>query len=90
MTRRKASLTAARVTSGKAAQARRPVVLGDEPLVAGVDMAWGGDDNNVVRFRRGLDAYSFPPIRLLGEMTRGPAVMVNLLSEVLSGSRTGG
>ena len=46
-------------------------------------MAWGGDDNNVVRFRRGLDAYSFPPIRLLGEMTRDPAVMVSLLSEVL-------
>jgi hypothetical protein len=52
--------------------------------------AWGGDDNNVVRFRRGLDAYSFPPIRLLGEMTRDPAVMINMLSEVLSGSRTQG
>jgi hypothetical protein len=66
----------------EAAQARRPLVLEDEPLVAGVDMAWGGDDNNVVRFRRGLDAYTFPAIKLLGEMTRDPAVMVSLLSDV--------
>lgn len=35
------------------AQRRQVVVLDDEPLVAGVDLAWGGEDDNVIRFRRG-------------------------------------
>lgn len=66
------------------AQKRAVVVLHDEPLVAGCDFAWGGDDNNVVRFRRGNDARSIPPIRIPGEKTREPYVMVGKLAEVLS------
>jgi len=65
------------------AQAREVVVLPDEPLVAGVDMAWGGEDDNVIRFRRGRDARSIPPIRIKGEFTRDPAVMVNRLADIL-------
>ncbi len=67
-----------------AAQRRSVVVMPDEPLVAGVDFAWGGTDDNVVRFRRGLDAKSIPSIRIKGEFTRDPAVMVNRLADVLS------
>lgn len=66
------------------AQKRHPVVLSDEPLVAGVDFAWGGADDNVVRFRRGFDARSIKPIRIKGEFTRDPAVMVGKLAAVLA------
>ncbi len=71
----------ARVT---AAQTRQIVVLADEPLVAGCDLAWGGSDFNVIRFRRGRDARSIPSIRIPGELTRDPSVLTNRLSDVLS------
>lgn len=67
---------------------RRPdvVPLAGEPLVAGVDVSGGGSAWNVVRFRRGLDARSIPPIRIPGEATRqdrGPflAVLASLLRD---------
>lgn len=66
-----------------AAQKREVHVLGDEPLVAGVDFAWGGSDDNVVRFRRGADARSIKSIRVKGEFTRDPGVMVTRLTDVL-------
>lgn len=63
----------------------RPVqVLADEPLVAGCDLAWGGDDFNVIRFRRGRDARSIPAIRIPGRETADPAIMTTRLAEVLS------
>jgi hypothetical protein len=67
-----------------AAQRRQVAVLPDEPLVAAVDFAWGGDDNNVVRFRRGMDARSIKPIKIPGEFTRDPATMTLKLADVLS------
>jgi hypothetical protein len=70
-----------RVTS---AQKRQVVVIPDEPLVAGADLAWGGGDDNVIRFRRGLDARSIPPIRIKGEFTRDPSVLTTRLADVLS------
>jgi hypothetical protein len=66
------------------AQKRQVAVLEDEPVVAGVDLAWGGEDWNVVRFRRGKDARSIPPIRIPGEKTRDSAVMVVRLADLLS------
>ena len=68
----------------RGAQLRDPQVLDDEPLVAGVDFAWGGDDDNVVRFRRGNDARSIKPIRIAGEFTRDPSVMTAKLEDVLT------
>lgn len=65
------------------------VVLGDEPLVAGADLAWGGADDNVVRFRCGHDAYSIPPIRIKGEFTRDPSVLTTRLAEVLTNTYGG-
>lgn len=72
-----------------AAQRRSVVVLSDEPLVAGADLAWGGGDDNVIRFRRGLDAKSIPPIRIKGEFTRDPAVLTNRLADVLTREHNG-
>lgn len=66
------------------AQKNIPVVMKDDPLIVGVDMAWGGGDDNVIRFRRGNDARSIKLIRIKGEFTRDPDVMVGRLGEVLS------
>jgi hypothetical protein len=64
---------------------RRPVrPMSDDPLTAGVDFAWGGSDDNVVRFRRGLDGRTIPPIKVKGEFTRDPAVMRDRLVNVLN------
>lgn len=73
------------------AVARIVHIIPDEPLVAGVDFAWGGEDKNTVRFRRGLDARSIAPVHVPGEFTRSPDVMVMRLAEILSrdyGGRT--
>ena len=44
------------------AQSRNVIVLDDEPLVAGLDCSRGGKDATVMRFRRGMDARSIPPV----------------------------
>jgi hypothetical protein len=63
---------------------RRPVeVLRDEPLVAGFDVSGGGAAWNVIRFRRGLDARTYPPIRITGEQGRDRAVLIAKAAEVL-------
>ena len=65
------------------AQKNQAVVMQSDSLIVGVDMAWGGSDDNVIRFRRGNDARSIKPIRIKGEFTRNPDVMVGRLSDVL-------
>lgn len=67
-----------------AAQKRTVQILPDERLVAGADLAWGGSDDNVIRFRCGGDARSIKAIRIKGEFTRDPAVLTNRLSDVLT------
>jgi hypothetical protein len=71
------------------AQKRQVVVFGDEPLLAGADLAWGGGDDNVIRFRCGTDARSIPPIRVKGEFTRDPAILTTRLGDVLSRPHNG-
>lgn len=66
------------------AQKRKVVVMPDEPLVAGCDLAWGGSDANVIRFRRGRDGRSIPAIRIPGELTSDPSVLTNRLADVLT------
>lgn len=68
----------------RAAQARPAVSLPDDPLIAGCDLAWGGSDFNTIRFRKGCDARSIPPIRVPGERSRDPNVMVLKLAEILT------
>lgn len=65
------------------AQKRKVVTLPDDPLIVGVDFAWGGSDKNVIRFRKGLDARYIKPIKIPGEFTRDPSIMVVKLADVL-------
>lgn len=66
------------------AQRRQPFVFPDEPLVAGLDMARGGSDECVIRFRRGLDARTIPPIRVPGAQARDSMRMVTVAADVLA------
>lgn len=50
----------------------------DEPLIAGVDVADGGSAFFVVRFRRGMDARTIPPIRIAGSRIDPPAMIAKL------------
>jgi hypothetical protein len=54
----------------RAAMTREAVSFTNDALVMGIDIARGGDDSNVVRFRRGLDARTIPPFRMPGSETR--------------------
>jgi hypothetical protein len=65
------------------AQTRMVMTLSDEPVVAGVDLSWGGSDDTVIRFRRGLDGRSIPAIKIRGEFTKNPAVIRERLADVL-------
>jgi hypothetical protein len=72
------------------AQKRDPMFIKDDPLVVGFDVARGGMDQCVIRFRRGRDARTIPPIRVPGENARDTMLMVSLLTEVLTGKKSGG
>lgn len=50
----------------EAAMKRAGSALEDDPLVAGVDVPDGGSAWFVVRFRRGIDGRTIPPIRIAG------------------------
>jgi hypothetical protein len=52
-----------------------PISFGDEALVAGVDVSDGGAAWNVVRFRRGFDSRTIPPVRIPGEKVRNDRSM---------------
>lgn len=71
------------------AQKRAIYPLATDRLVAGADFAWGGSDDNVIRFRKGNDARSIPPIRVKGERTRDAAVMVGKIADVLGRTYNG-
>lgn len=71
------------------AQQRKVVPIHTDALVVGVDFAWGGADDNVIRFRKGSDARSIAPIRVKGEFTRDAAVMVGKLADVHSRTYNG-
>jgi helicase-like protein len=64
------------------AMARRPQGLADDPLVVGVDISRGGDET-IARFRKGVDAYSIPPIVISAELSRDTVRTTNILAEVL-------
>lgn len=67
----------------KAAQERPVNILGDEPLIAGVDVSGGGGAWTVCRFRKGNDARTVPAIRISGEKSRDRQYLVSVLSEAL-------
>ncbi len=57
--------------------------LPDEPVVAGFDVSGGGKAWNVIRFRKGNDARSIPPIRISGEAGRDRQMLVAKAALVL-------
>lgn len=65
------------------AQMRPLPIFNDSAIVAGVDLSWGGSDDTVIRFRRGLDARSIPPIKIRGQYTKNPAVIRERLADIL-------
>lgn len=72
-----------------AAQRREVTALSDEPLVAGLDVARGGGDDCVFRFRRGPDARSILPIRIPGEQARDSMRLVTVAADILHKSYDG-
>jgi hypothetical protein len=54
------------VVAGAASYDRDPPVTIYDPLVLGVDVAAEGDDKSVIRFRRGRDARTIPPLKFRG------------------------
>ena len=71
------------------AQRRDAVALDDDPLIAGLDVARGGADECVLRFRRGGDARSLSPIRLSGQQARDSMLVVTKVAEVLNQAHGG-
>jgi hypothetical protein len=65
------------------ARKRTVETLPDEPLIAGFDVSGGGAAWNVIRFRRGQDGRSIPPIRIPGEKGRDRSVLIGVAAEVL-------
>lgn len=64
------------------AAARGVIYLPDDPLICGVDVARGGEDNNMVQFRRGFDAKSEKAYRIPGEKTRDSMKLVSKLCDI--------
>jgi hypothetical protein len=56
--------------------------IGD-PLVMALDIARGGDDNCVFRFRRGLDARSIKPVRIPGSEVRDSMRLVGKAADLI-------
>ncbi len=67
-----------------AAQTREVFNLGDELLICGLDVARGGSDDCVFRFRRGYDARSIPPVRIPGEQARDSMRLVTKAADLLA------
>jgi hypothetical protein len=70
----------------EAAQKARPRGVKTDALVAAVDFAWGGDDNNKVKFAEGLDAWSIPSVTVPGRETARPEKMIQILAEIMTKS----
>lgn len=71
------------------AQKRDIAVLPDEPLICGLDVARGGSDDCVFRFRRGGDARSIKPVRIPGAEARDSMRLVTLATTILNADYDG-
>lgn len=65
-----------------AARRELSVFLPDDPLICGVDVARGGEDSNMIQFRRGYDARSEKAYRIPGEKTRDSMVLISKLCDI--------
>ena len=60
----------------EAAQTRELPPINNDGLIMAVDVARFGDDQSIIRFRRGVDARSIPPLRFQGLDTQQLAAKV--------------
>ncbi len=77
------------LTTVTAAQRRAVAALSDDPLICGLDLARGGSDECVFRFRRGYDGRSIAAIRIPGEQARDSMKMVTIAADVLTRDYSG-
>lgn len=66
------------------ARKARPRGVKTDALVAAIDFAWGGDDNNNLSFAEGLDMWSIKPIIVPGRETARPEKMIQVLAEQMT------
>ena len=66
-----------------AAQRIEPRSMIHDPLLLALDIARGGDDNCVFRFRRGLDARTIAPIVIPGEEVRDSMRLVSVAVDLI-------
>lgn len=57
--------------------------LGDDPLICGIDVSRGGDDDTRIGFRRGKDAKSEKAYRIPGERCRNSMEVVSKITMLL-------
>lgn len=62
---------------------REPVFIDDDALVMGIDVARGGEDRNVIVYRRGMDAKTFKTYIIPGEKTRDSMRLVSLILDLV-------
>ena len=55
----------------------------DEPLICGIDMARGGDDNCMIVFRRGKDGKSEKVYKITGEKSKDSMKVISMLVMIL-------
>lgn len=65
------------------AMKREPVYLTSDPLICGIDLARGGEDNCFIQFRRGKDAKSEKVYKIKGEDAHDSMVVVSKIAMVL-------
>lgn len=70
----------------QAARRKVSIPMMDEPIIAGCDLSWGGDDPCTIRYRCGSDARSVPKVSVPGAQTKDDAVMIMKISEVMTKS----
>lgn len=73
----------------RAAQKRAAQPLPDDPLICALDMARGGGDDCVFRFRRGTDARSIPAKRVTGQESRDSMKLVAMAADILGTTHNG-
>lgn len=66
------------------AQQRTALSFPDDPLVCGLDVARGGSDECVFRFRKGFDGRTIAPVRIPGEQARDSMRLVSVAADLLS------
>lgn len=64
-----------------------PIYIDDDPLIMGIDVARGGEDRNVICYRKGRDARSWPTYIIPGEKTRDSMLLVSKIVDLCDPTR---